>query len=303
MIADGLTLDQVQLFLTVADTGSFSAAARATGRAQSAVTYAIQRLEDQVGAPLFDRSDYRPSLTVTGRALLPRARRIAEEVGSFRLQARAMAGGLEPELPLVVDAMFPMDRLICALAEFQREFPSVQTRIYAASLGATAQHVLDRRCVLGLALGFGDDNELFGRAPVTRIRLLPVAAPEHPLAKLGRPLSPEDLRDHVQLVLTDSSALTSGKDHGVYAVQTWRLSDLSVKHTLLLAGLGWGSMPEHMVAADLEAGRLVRLQAREWDNERGVVDIAAKVIWRLDAPLGPAALWMRDRIVSGDQAE
>ena len=123
------------------------------------------------------------------------------------------------------------------------------------------------------------------------------------LAKLGRPLSPEDLRDHVQLVLTDSSALTSGKDHGVYAVQTWRLSDLSVKHTLLLAGLGWGSMPEHMVAADLEAGRLVRLQAREWDNERGVVDIAAKVIWRLDAPLGPAALWMRDRIVSGDQAE
>lgn len=302
MIADGLTLDQVQLFLTVADAGSFSAAARATGRAQSAVTYAIQRLEDQLGAELFDRGRYRPTLTEAGRALTPRARRIAEEVGAFKLQARALAGGLEPELPLVVDAMFPMDRLICALAEFQSEFPSVQTRIYAASLGATVQHVLDRRCVLGLALGFGDESDFLGRAPVTRVRLIPVAAPAHPLAQLNRALTPEDMREHIQLVLTDSSALTTDRDHGVYAVQTWRLSDLSVKHTLLLAGLGFGTMPEHLITEDLASGRLVRLQAREWDDTRGIVEIAAKVIWRLDTPLGPAARWMRDRIVAGDQA-
>lgn len=300
MIADGLTLDQVQLFLTVADTGSFSAAARATGRAQSAVTYAIQRLEDQLGAQLFDRGRYRPTLTEAGRALLPRARRIAEDVGAFKLQARALAGGLEPELPLVVDAMFPMDRLVCALADFQSEFPSVQPRIYAASLGATVQHVLDRRCVLGLALGFGDDSDLLGRAPVTRVRLIPVAAPAHPLAQLNRALSPEDARGHVQLVLTDSSALTTGKDHGVYSTQTWRLSDLSAKHTLLLAGLGWGTMPEHMISDDLAAGRLVRLEAREWDDIRGTVEISAKVVWRLDVPLGPAASWMKDRIVRGD---
>src|SRR5690349_6356906 len=115
MIGDGLTLDQLQVFLTVAETGSFSAAARALNRAQSAITYAVQKLEAQTGAVLFDRADYRPTLTDAGRALLPRARRIADEVGQFKLQARGVAGGLEAELPIVVDSMFPMDCFIEAL--------------------------------------------------------------------------------------------------------------------------------------------------------------------------------------------
>jgi DNA-binding transcriptional LysR family regulator len=85
MIADGLTLDQLQVFLAVAESGSFSAAARMLGRAQSAVTYAVQRLEQQVGTQLFDRSGYRPTLSAAGQALLPRARRIAEDIDLFKV--------------------------------------------------------------------------------------------------------------------------------------------------------------------------------------------------------------------------
>ena len=103
MDMDALTLDQLQVFVTVTDEGSFSAAARRLNRAQSAVTYAIQKLEEQSGAPLFDRSAYRPALSEAGRALLPRARRILDEVAAFRTQARGIAGGLEPELAIVVD--------------------------------------------------------------------------------------------------------------------------------------------------------------------------------------------------------
>src|SRR3712207_2284264 len=105
---DALSLDQFQVFAAVVDEGSFSAAARRLNRAQSAVTYAIQKLEEQSGAELFDRSAYRPALTEAGRALLPRVRRILEEVDAFRTQARGISGGLEPELSMVVDAMFPM---------------------------------------------------------------------------------------------------------------------------------------------------------------------------------------------------
>ena len=105
---DSLTLDQIQILLTVVDQGSFSKAAKKLNRAQSAVTYGIQKLERQIGIPLFDRTAYRPALTEAGRTLLLRARRIAEEANAFRDAARSLASGLEAELTIVLDSMFPM---------------------------------------------------------------------------------------------------------------------------------------------------------------------------------------------------
>jgi DNA-binding transcriptional LysR family regulator len=100
-----VALDQIRLFLTGVDQGSFSKAAKKLNRAQSAVTYRIQKLEAQIGIPLFDRTAYRPALTEAGRALLLRARRIAEEANLFRDAARSLASGLESELTIVLDSM------------------------------------------------------------------------------------------------------------------------------------------------------------------------------------------------------
>src|SRR6202050_3350079 len=108
IMLDSLTLDQIRIFLTVADTRSFSKAAKRLNRAQSAVTYGIQKLEAQFGIPLFDRTAYRPALTEAGRALLPRARRIADETNAFRDTARRLASGLEAEVTVVLSFMFPM---------------------------------------------------------------------------------------------------------------------------------------------------------------------------------------------------
>ena len=133
---DAITLDQITVLLAVEEQGSFSGAARRLGRAQSAVTYAIQKLEDRLGTALFDRSGYRPVLTEAGRALLPRAQRIAEEMGAFRAQARGMAAGLESELALVADAMFPMPVLLAALRAFGARYPTVPVRVYVETLEA-----------------------------------------------------------------------------------------------------------------------------------------------------------------------
>ena len=140
---DSLTLDQIRIFLTVADTGSFSKAAKQLNRAQSAVTYGIQKLEAQFGIPLFDRTAYRPVLTGAGRALLPRARRIAEETNAFRDTARSLASGLEAELTIVLDSMFPMSAVVETLRVFTAKFPTVPPRIYVQSLGAAER--LDRK--------------------------------------------------------------------------------------------------------------------------------------------------------------
>lgn len=300
---DALSLDQVRVFLAVAEHGSFSAAARALHRAQSAITYTVQKLEDQTGVALFDRTQYRPALTDAGRALLPQARRIEEAVGVFRLQARSIAGGLEPELSLAVSSMFPMTTVTQALAAFRARFPTVPTRIAIESLGGVARSVLNGDCALGVMVAFADEAGLLKRVPLVDVELAMVAAPGHPLAAVPGRLSPQDMRDHIQLVLTDRSGGTGTRDYGVYAAQTWRIADLSAKHALLRAGLGFGSMPLHIVADDLASGALVRLRLSEWEGSDRPPFLPICVACRKDAPLGPAAQWMLEHLVAISRPE
>ena len=294
---DAITLDQITVLLAVVEQGSFSGAARALGRAQSAVTYAMQKLEDQLGTPLFDRSGYRPALTEAGRALLPRARRIAEDMSAFRAQARGMAAGLESELALVADAMFPMPVLLEALKAFGARYPTVPVRVYVETLGSAASLVLEGRCALGLLVDFGSESPRLHRVPLLAVDLVPVAAASHVLAAAGGVVTLERLREEVQLVLTDRSRLTEGRDHDVVATRVWRLGDLGARHAMLLAGFGWGKMPQHMVAEDLVQGRLVALRVPELERE-GRVRLPVFAATRADRVPGPAARWLIDHFVT-----
>jgi DNA-binding transcriptional LysR family regulator len=293
---DALTLDQLQVFVTVVEEGSFSAAARRLNRAQSAVTYAVQKLEELSGAELFDRTAYRPALSDAGRALLPRARRVLEEAAAFRAQARGIAGGLEPELTLVVDAMFPMSCFVEVMRGFQTRFPTVRTRLFVETLGATTAMLLDGAADIGVVLDFASDREELARTKIMDIEMVPVCAPDHPLAGLPQPLTEEAVREHVQLVLTDRSDLTEGRDHGVLAVTTWRLADLGAKHAMLVAGLGWGGMPRHLVQDDLRSGRLVALRIPRWDGGEENPRLAALAAHLARATPGPAGRWMLQRL-------
>lgn len=287
----------------MAETGSFSAAARAMHRAQSAVTYAVQKLEDQVGTALFDRSGYRPVLSEAGRALLPRATRILEELAAFNSQARAIAGGLEPEVRLVVDPTFPTPVLVRVLGKFQREFAPVQLRVFVETLGAAAQSVLDGTADLGIALEFAAaavsaDLDL---TPMGNVELIPVAAPTHPLARYRGRIPADAIRDEVQLVLTDRSSLTQGKDWSVVSVRTWRLADLGARHEMLLAGLGWGSMPVHMVDEDIVAGRLVKLDVRRPGDTAKLPRPGVVLARRKGKVLGPAGEWLAARLLEAQR--
>jgi len=294
---DALTLDQVAVFLAVVEHGSFSAAARALSRAQSAVTYGVHKLEEQTGTALFDRAQYRPVLTEAGRALLPQARRVMEAVGSFRMQARGIAGGLEPEVGLAVTSFFPMPILAEALHAFHTRYPSVPTRIYVESLGGVPRLVETEVCSLGVAIARSATSEFIRRVPLVDVELVMVAAPEHPLAHLPGRLTPEVLREHVQLVLTDRSGPSGTRDFGVFGAHTWRLADLSAKHALLKAGLGFGGMPPHLVRDDLRDGTLVRLELTEWEGSDRRPSAPICLIYRTDKPLGPAANWMVGHLV------
>jgi DNA-binding transcriptional LysR family regulator len=284
------SFDQLQVLLAVVEAGSFSGAARRLNRAQSAVTYAVQRLEEQLGTALFDRTAYRPSLTEAGRTLLPRMQLIADEMRALGDQALGIAQGLEPELCLVVDAMFPMCALLDALRTFGTRFPTVPPRIYVESLGGASELVLNGTAALGLLMTFSSDFAALVRLPLLEITLVRVAAPSHPLSRFDGPVPRDELRRHVQLVLADRSGLTGNRDYGVFSSQTWRLADLGAKHAMLTAGLGWGGMPAHLVADDLAAGRLCRIEIAAGQDEDVTLPLCAA--YRQDRPPGPAGRWL-----------
>nr|WP_314076158.1 LysR family transcriptional regulator [uncultured Roseococcus sp.] len=282
------TLDQLKVFLAVEEAGSFAGAARRLGRAVSVVSYSIGQLEAQLGVALFDReTTRRPQLTEAGKAVLTEARAIANGVNGLRARVKGLRQGLEAEVHLALDVMLPAARVVDALRAFSEAFPTVTLRLYVEALGAVAQMVLDRRASLGVSGMLLQPLPALERVALGHVELVPVAAPDHPLAKAGRnPVGAG--RDHVQLVLTDRSPLTEGHDFAVVGVRTWRLADLGSKHMLLREGIGWGNMPLPMVREDLEAGRLVRLDMPDFRS----AEYPLQGLYRADAPPGPAAAWL-----------
>lgn len=284
---DALTLDQLRTFIAAADAGSFSAAARKLNRAQSVVSQSLANLEAHLGVTLFDRSERYPRLTDEGRSLLADARVVADNIDGFKARARAMREGLEPELAVSMDVMYPMDGIVKAAAHSRKTYPHTSLRLYVEVLGGVLQPVLDRRCGIGIIGSLPSVPDELHAEPLRDVEFATVVSPAHELAAKRGVISGSAIARHVQLVLVDRSALTEGRDFGVLSPLTWRLADLGAKLAFLKAGLGWGHMPLHMVKADLETGSVVRIRV-EGTPSGGAFAMPMRAIYRKDAPPGPA---------------
>jgi DNA-binding transcriptional LysR family regulator len=294
MQAPGIpSVDQLLVLLTVVEEGSFTAAARRLQRATSAISYAIDTLETQLGLPLFDRGTTRkPKLTHVGQAIVSEAKAVAHSVDTLRARVRGLLEGLESEVSLVVDTMYPSDQLVAVLNDFHMTFPTVPLRLLVQALGGVERLIRSGDAGIGIGGLMHMDSTGLRRIEIGGVTLIPVAASSHPLARAGDKSAAPAL-DHVQLVLSDRPA-GEGRDQGVVSLATWRVGDLTLKHKLLLSGFGWGGMPEPMVRADIEAGRLVRLELPDW---RGGV-YPMQVAHKIETPPGPAGRWLIDRLVA-----
>lgn len=288
------TFDQLRIFLTIVDTGSFAAAGRRLNRAVSVISYGIANLEAQLGVLLFDREGTRkPTLTVAGRALLAEARSISHGMDGLRAKVKGLLDGLEAEVDLAVDVMLPSERLGKVLRAFATEYPTVQLRLHVEALGAITAMVLDRQAVVGISGPLAAGVEGVECISAGAVPMVPVAAHDHPLGRMER-IPPGAGRDYTQLVLTDRSRFTDGQDYSVMSPKTWRLADLGAKHALLREGVGWGNMPLPMIQPDLIDGSLIRLSMP--DHTGGMYRFAG--VWRRDTPPGPAASWLLDQFVA-----
>ncbi|UVK36637.1 LysR family transcriptional regulator [Mesorhizobium sp. AR10] len=288
------SIDQLLVLLTVAEAGSFSAAAKRLGRATSAISYAIDTLEEQLGISLFDRGTTRkPKLTQQGEAVVSEARAVAHSVETLRARVRGFLDELEPEVSLVVDSMLPGDRLTTLLREFHAEFPTVPIRLLVQTLGGVERAVRNGHARIGVGSELHMDMTGFRRTDIDSVRIIPVAAPSHPLARASEAAAPSQASDFVQLILSEEPAAES-RDFGVVSLNTWRIGDQAARRKLLIAGLGWSGMPEPIVRSDIESGRLVQLNLPDW---RGG-EYTMQAIHKTDTPPGPAGRWLIEKLVT-----
>lgn len=285
-----LTLDQLRVLTTIAEVGSFSAAGRKLGRAQSAISQTVATLEGGQGVTLFDRSEFRPVLTDVGRVLVAQANSVLASAARFEAVAAGTREGIEAELAVAVDPLVPTGAFIDSLHALRAAFPFLPVSFSTEGLGGAERRLRRGDAALALCVLLPSVPEDLAALPLCGIDLLPVVAPNHPLAVLGPPLTLADLEDHVQLVLSDP-ATADGPSYGILASKVWRFVDLARRLDFLLAGLGWCRMPEHLVAPYLADGRLVALSI-ESDPARTTGPLMIYAAHMRNKYLGRAGSWL-----------
>lgn len=287
------TFDQLEVFVAVVEHGGFSAASRALHRTQSVVSYTVANLEAQLGLALFQRSGTkRPQLTEAGRSVLEDARRLMGDLDLLRSRLNALDDGLEGQLGVAISNAMPSDIVVEVLRAFRERYPTVSLNVTVGTLGTVMEAVLAGKAVIGFG---GAMNNPGGAVVTERIgwaMTVPVAAPGHPLGRLGRELQPADVRDDTQIVVYDASGLTKGRDFNVFSLKTWRVSDNATKLLFIRSALGWGGLPESLVREDLANGRLVRLRFPAFDQGPYPIYVIRSAV----NPPGPAARWLTEEI-------
>lgn len=286
-----VTLDQLRILVTIADTGSFTAAGKSLRRVQSAISQSVKALEDAQGVELFDRSKHKPSLTAVGEVLVEQARAVLASADRFAAIAAGTREGLEPSLAIAIDPLVPTAPLIDSLRALQETYPDLPVSFSTEGVSGAEQRLRDGTASLAFCLLLPSPPEDLTAHAIMELPLVPVASATHPLARLGRPLTRSDLEAHVQLVL--SSAGPGNASYGVISPRAWRFVDLGRRLDFLLAGFGWCKMPAHVVEEHRASGRLVELALADVEPARTLPIYAAHV---RDRHLGRGGRWLLDEL-------
>jgi DNA-binding transcriptional LysR family regulator len=254
-----ISLEQWRSLLAVVDAGGYAQAAAVLHKSQSAVTYAVQKMESLLAVKIFEVIGRKAHLTATGQVLYRRAKALLEEAGALESAAGSLAAGWEPELRLAVEIVFPTWLLLECLRRFASERPDTRIELYETVLSGTEELLLERRVDFAIGstvpAGFAGDR-------LMPVRFVAAAHPDHPLHRLGRELTLQDLRKHRHLVIRDSGSQRSGGTWlGAEQIWTWSQKATAIHAATL--GLGFAWFPEDTIRGELANGTLAALPLRE----------------------------------------
>jgi DNA-binding transcriptional LysR family regulator len=259
MASPRISLDQWRALLAVVDEGGYAKAAQALHKSQSSVTYAVQQLESQLDVKAFKIEGRKARLTPTGELLYRRARYLIDEASRLEQAAKKLSAGWEAEIQLAVEAIFPTWLLLDCFDRLAAESPHTRIELIETVLGEKDDSLLQNQADLAI---FGTIPQGFMGEPLMRVRFILAAHPDHPLHRLSRKLSTQDLRRYRQLVVRESSPRRSTPLR-LEAAQRWTVSNMATSIEAARAGYGFAWLPEERIREELKAGSLKALPLRD----------------------------------------
>ena len=288
-------LEQMRLFVSVAEQRSFSAVARGQRKAQSAVSSGIALLEADLGVVLFERSSGRqPRLTEAGSVLLEEAREVLRQCERLTGRALSLTRGEEACLRLAQDEAMLFQPVLDSLEALAVHYPLLEVQLSSAAQGDVARKLVERKADLGLLFYHDQIPEALERRVVGSVEMVTVCGVNHPLAK-EQYVTCQHLAQFRQLLMSTQTSVYPGSEAASPLV--WRADSFYVLAEWLMSGLGWAWLPRHIVQYPTYQQQMVELDS-EWTPPALVVEL----VWRRDEHLGPAARFLAQRFAECLQA-
>lgn len=286
-----LSLESLQWLVVVAERGSFSAAARVLGKAQSAVSTAMANLEIDLGLTLFDRSGRLPRLTLAGERMVAEARALLAQQGQLQAVAAELAAGVEARLTLAIDDGSLLPWLAPVLEQLAGRYPSLELELLFPMMEDLDEMLLSGRAQLGVGYQGMTTPAVLARFGLGQMAMPLVVAPGHPLAQMAAPAL-ADLGRYRQLLVTGRQPGVERERFRLSTTIWWAEGDLSVLE-LVKRGLGWGSVPAFLLTDALARGEVVRLPDAALP---AIPALPIELLWPSARALGPAAQWLRQAL-------
>ena len=259
-MAPHITLEQWRSLIAIVDAGGYAQAAEALFKSQSAVTYAVQKIESLLGVKAFEIQGRKAILTPTGQMLYRRALALVDEANDLERAAHTLSAGWEAVIHIAAEILFPSRLLLACLGRFGQESPRTRVELIESVIGGTSDALLkgsaDLAILPQLPPGFLGDL-------LIRIRLLAVAHADHPLHHHGRELTYRDLRAYRHLVVRDSGAKRDQRAVTVEVDQRWTVGQVATSIQAVCMGYGFAWLPEEHIREELRTGMLRPLPLRE----------------------------------------
>ena len=290
-----LTPESLELLRQVAESGSFAAAARASGLVPSALTYRVRQIEEALDVLLFDRTSRPARLTEAGRELIREGERILAEIDAVAHRVKRVATGWEAQFTVAVDSIIHLPTVLELCEDFFALDPPTRLRIRAETLSGTLAALTSGQAdlALGVVAELADTAGL-KLQPLGMQRFVFAVAPHHPLAAADEPLSDAVIRPHRIVAAADSVQRGSGVSVGLLGGQdVFTVTTMQAKLEAQLRGLGCGFLPENLARPYIETGRLVAKRVIRAEHQ-----VHASYAWR-DTPSaanGRALQWWLARL-------
>ncbi|WP_296507661.1 LysR family transcriptional regulator [Rhodoferax sp.] len=294
---DFLTPDALSMLQTIAESGSFAAAAREMGMVPSALTYRVRQIEDALDVLLYDRSSRQAKLTVAGAELLREGARLLEEIDAVANRVKRVATGWEPQLTIAIDTVISKPVMMELCESFFSQSPPTRIRLREETLSGTLEALLNGQA--DLALGVGPDSARTAGVhskPLGNMTFVYAVAPHHPLANAPEPLSDDVIQKHRAVAVADSIQRGAGQTYGLLSGQdVFTVPTMHAKLDAQLRGLGGGNLPRCMADSYITTGRLVVKK-----TERPQRTVPLHYAWRLSKTVnqGRALQWWLSQLES-----